>query len=336
MKVKLEQIKNNPYNTREDYGDLDGLKSSIKRFGFLQPLIVRAVGRREYEIAFGGRRLKALKELGYKEIEVDVRAIDNPSMSTMAICENIHRKEMNPVEMALAYRRGLDATKLSVQQFAETIGVKDQTIRNYLAILNLPKRILDRNEKYYASDLISMGILTERSKALGIMLENKLENESVPSSIVAEIRRGCIRVMDSQLPQKRKMDVCQKIIFEDYSRLKPEQYRQTTEFSTQLLEEALLNYNEILEKTKESLSKARTVLIKKGFPIRKRVKHVKDVISPDEKLGEVIESLKESHRKIALSIDKGYYAYASQKIRKKFDFWINKVVSGLESLLLKK
>lgn len=336
MRIKLQEIKSNPYDTRKDYGDLSGLKSSIKKFGLLQPLIVRKAEDGKYEIAFGSRRLEAMKELGYKEVEVDIRKIDDPDMATMGICENLHRKDMTPVEMAWAYKRGLDATKLTVQQFAEVVGVKDLTIRNYLAILNLPKRMLDNCEKYKISDLISIGILTEKSKTLGIMLENRLENESIPTQISAEIRRGCVRVMESQLPHKRKMDVCQKIIFEDYSRLKPDQYHQVMNFAEHLLEEALLKYDKRVAQTKDSLLKAKAALIKIGIPTTKKIRHIGDIIDPDQKLGEVIETLKDSHKKISLSIDKGYYNHASLKVRKKFDFWVNKVVSGLESLLIRK
>src|SRR3989338_1126685 len=154
MKVGLGSIRLNPYNTREDFGDLGGLIASVKKFGLTQPLLVRK-SNGSYELAFGGRRYEALKSIGHKEVDVEVRQISDEDMAMLALCENVHRKDLSPVELARAYQVGLKATKLSINAFAQVVGETDTKISSYLKILNLPNRILEKQDKYDVTQLIS-------------------------------------------------------------------------------------------------------------------------------------------------------------------------------------
>ncbi len=159
LQIPISNIKENPYNTRQEYGDLEGLKASITRYGVIQPLIVRRPdGSDEYELVFGSRRLKCLRELGKTDVEVELKEINDADMATLALCENVHRKDLTPLELAKAYQKGLNATKLSVNAFSQIIGDSHKKITNYLTLLELPDRILKKEQNYNITELIAKSI----------------------------------------------------------------------------------------------------------------------------------------------------------------------------------
>ena len=246
-KVKLSSIRKNPYDTREDYGDLTGLMASIQKFGMLQPLPVRKTGG-GYELVFGGRRYEAAIKSGLKEIDVAVKEVSNEDMASMALCENIHRKDLNPVELARAYNVALHVTGLELEEFAKSIGVSNTKVREYISILNLPNRILGKSEDYGVGELVGLARLYGYSRTLSIELENVLEDRSLPSAFLLEVVRACSRVYESNLPDKIKADLCGKVLWEDYSKLGSGQEGQIAEFSENLLQGELVKYNERLKK----------------------------------------------------------------------------------------
>lgn len=327
MKVKLDKIKHNPYNTREDYGDLSGLKASIERLGLTQPFLVREIDE-EYELAFGSRRYEALKQMGAKEVEVEIRNISSPDMAMLSICENVHRKDLNAVEQARAYERGLRATGLSLDKFAETIGEGYGKVKDYLAVLNLPKSILDKTDKYGKMQLIALGRLDELSTNIRIMLENALENKEISTRFLREVVNSCESVYASNLPLKIKKELCGEVIFHDYSALPPENYRDIKTFSEVMLEKSITKYQEGLKKTE----KARTRL-KGQVPRIAVIRKIKDIVHVDQELDDITEQIRESGSSIQKAIRNNYYSQASRRSRGKFRTAVNHLVSGIEEIL---
>jgi len=321
MKVPTNSIKPNPYNTREDLGDLTGLRASIRKTnGLLQPLIVRQMETGEgYELVFGGRRLQALRDEGYETLEAESREMSNEDMATLAICENVHRKDLNPVELARAYQKGLDATKLSVNAFSQVIGESDTKISSYLNILELPDRILKKQNQHTAIQLITLGRLNKLSSSVRTMLENSLSQRDLNSQFLRQIALACEGVFAASLPPKIKRDLCGEIVLQDYSHLQPENYQDIKVYANTLLQEEITKRNEALKKIPQVKNR------------KKRSIH--RLPNPDRNLQKVTESLRQTQLHVQHAYKKGYYANASKKSQRKFRTAVNNLASRLEGIL---
>ncbi len=323
MKVNISKITKNPYNTREDFGDLSGLKESIKKYGMFQPYLVRKNEDGEYELIFGSRRLECERQLGSTAIDIELRETSDADMAILALCENVHRKDLLPVELAKAYQKGLSATKLSVNAFSKMIGESPTKISDYLGILELPDSILKKQEKYSVTQLVSLGKLQSKSRSARIMLENVLSQNEISSNFLKQIVSGCEAVYASALPENKKRDLSSEIISQDYSHVPPENAKDITTYADSLLENAVVAYQDNLRKTE----KARSL---RG---KKKIKNVYDIVHFDKKIDALSMRLREAVPYIQRALEKKYYAKASKRSRGKLKTAVNHVVSGLEKLL---
>ena len=89
----------------------------------------------------GERRLRASKIAGIKKIPAYIRIANDQQMLEMALVENIQRENLNPIEIALSYKRLIDEVKLTQEQCSEKVGKNRSTITNFLRLLNLPEVI---------------------------------------------------------------------------------------------------------------------------------------------------------------------------------------------------
>ncbi|HLI19176.1 MAG TPA: ParB/RepB/Spo0J family partition protein [Rhodanobacteraceae bacterium] len=124
-----------------DEASLDELAASIKSQGLIQPIVVRDVGRGQYELIAGERRWRAAKIAGLVEIPAVVRDIPPQSALAVALIENIQREELTALEEANALRRLIDEFKLSQQQAADAVGRSRAAVANLLRLLELPEPI---------------------------------------------------------------------------------------------------------------------------------------------------------------------------------------------------
>lgn len=326
MKVRLDEIKQNPFNTRKDYGDLVGLESSIRKYGFTQPLPARKV-EEGYEIAFGSRRLEAARRLNLDSLELDVKEVTNTDMALMALIENIHRKDLNPTELARAYRIGLKASGLELKDFSQLIGESTTKIREYISILNLPQRILEKSSQYKVHELVGLARLNDYSQGLRIMMENVIQNKTLPQDFFLEIVRACARVYESNLPEKGKNEICSKILWEDYSKLGHGEETQIEKFANQILQEAMLKHNEALRKTEKARAAIRT---------EKKINSVLDIPNYDKRLDRVTNRLRETNKAVMIANQREIYDHASKRGKNKFDYWVTKLAKSLEDILHEK
>src|ERR1700761_5103874 len=104
--IKISEIEANPFQPRLEFeeGALDELTESIKVHGIIQPITVRKVGNGKYEIISGERRTRASIRAGLTMIPAYVRVANDQSMLEMALIENIHRENLNAIEIALSYK----------------------------------------------------------------------------------------------------------------------------------------------------------------------------------------------------------------------------------------
>ncbi|HUD11537.1 MAG TPA: ParB/RepB/Spo0J family partition protein [Candidatus Saccharimonadia bacterium] len=130
----------NPYQPREDFNqtELEALAASIRVHGILQPLVVTKTGSR-YQLIAGERRLRAAKIAGLDSVPVIVRSFDEQAKLELALIENIQRSELNPLELATAYRKLSDQFNLTNTEIGNRVGRDDSTISNTMRLLNLPK-----------------------------------------------------------------------------------------------------------------------------------------------------------------------------------------------------
>jgi ParB family transcriptional regulator, chromosome partitioning protein len=155
QRIALGQIRPNPYQPRREFepGELAELEASLKSNGLLQPVTVRRSGRDSYELIAGERRFRAAGNIGWTDIPAIIRDVDDRTMLTLALVENLQRADLNCVEEALGYQRLLQEFGLTQQQIAEAVGKDRSTIANFIRLLSLPEPVREMLEK----NLLSMG-----------------------------------------------------------------------------------------------------------------------------------------------------------------------------------
>jgi ParB family chromosome partitioning protein len=143
QRLPIAKIRPNPYQPRKEFKaeELADLEASLKATGLLQPITVRSAAKGGYELIAGERRLRAATNIGWTEIPALVRDIDDRTLLTLAIVENLQRVDLNPLEEAEGYQRLLDEFGLTQQQVADVVGKDRSTVANMLRLLGLPAAV---------------------------------------------------------------------------------------------------------------------------------------------------------------------------------------------------
>ena len=141
--IPISEIEVNPYQPRNEFDQeaLDELSASIKTYGLIQPITVRRLSPKEYQLISGERRYRASKLAGLEKIPAYIRIANDQEMLEMALVENIQRENLNAIEVALSYQRLKIECKLTDEKLSERVGKKRTSITNYLRLLNLPPNI---------------------------------------------------------------------------------------------------------------------------------------------------------------------------------------------------
>ncbi len=152
--ASVDLIDPNPFQPRRNVTDSDivTLISSIRRNGILQPIAVRPIGDR-YQIIAGERRWTAAKSLNLAVVPIIVHEANDEKMLELALIENLHREDLNPIDRARAYREFCDRFALKPEEVAQRLGEDRSTVTNYLRLLDLPEEI----RMMAAKNAISMG-----------------------------------------------------------------------------------------------------------------------------------------------------------------------------------
>ena len=140
--IPIGQIGRNPFQPRREFNsaELGELQESLNSSGLLQPITVRRrPGKDGFELIAGERRLRAAMKLGWKEIPAIIKDIDDKTVLTLALVENLQRTDLNPIEEGEGYHRLSNEFGLTQQQIAETVGKDRTTIANMLRVLQLPE-----------------------------------------------------------------------------------------------------------------------------------------------------------------------------------------------------
>ena len=143
VRIPVNLIEPNPFQPRLsfDMEELEGLAASIRSLGLITPITVRRRADGKYQIISGERRYRACQMAGLTEVPAYVRDADDQGMLEMAIVENIQRSNLDPIEIALSYRRLMDECQLTQEVMAERLGRNRSSVANQIRLLNLPVKV---------------------------------------------------------------------------------------------------------------------------------------------------------------------------------------------------
>jgi ParB family chromosome partitioning protein len=142
--IPIAKIRPNPFQPRNvfDESALEELKQSLATSGLLQPVVVRPTNN-GYELIAGERRLRAAQQLRWNSIGAVVRDVDDKTLLTLALVENLQRDALSPIDEALGYERLIDQFEVSQAEVGNLVGRNRSTVTNALRLLRLPDEIQD-------------------------------------------------------------------------------------------------------------------------------------------------------------------------------------------------
>ncbi len=217
--VEISKIAPNPSQPRREFDDeaLEGLASSIRSLGVIQPITLNATSGGRYIIISGERRWRASQRAGLETIPAYIREVGDNDLQTMALVENVQREDLNPIEIALSMQRLLDECGLTQQALSQRVGIKRPTISNYLRLLHLPDTI----QFALKSGVITMG----HAKAIAAVEPTKqiaLMKRCVEKELSVRQTEEAARAMQSEEnePQRATQQELHKEIYpESYGRI---------------------------------------------------------------------------------------------------------------------
>jgi ParB family transcriptional regulator, chromosome partitioning protein len=183
--IEVERITPNPDQPRRhfDQAALHELASSIREFGFLQPLVVSKVEKEtptgvavEYQIIAGERRFMAAKLLGLPRVPAIIRNINlEREKLELGVIENIQRENLNPIEMARAFQRLQEEFRMTQREIAAKLGKSREVVANSVRLLDLPE---------YVQRAVENGELSESNARLLIMIDDPAAQKSMLDEII--------------------------------------------------------------------------------------------------------------------------------------------------------
>lgn len=143
MELKISQIEPNKSQPRTEFDQekLNILADSIKKYGVLQPIVVKKLENGFYRIIAGERRWRASKLAGLTKIPVVIRDYDDQETMEIALVENLQREDLNPFEEARGYRELMDLFSMTQEQVAQKVGKSRSAVANSIRLLSLSDEI---------------------------------------------------------------------------------------------------------------------------------------------------------------------------------------------------
>jgi ParB family chromosome partitioning protein len=178
--IEIDLIDVNPFQPRTNFNsiDLEELSSSIDKLGLIQPITVKKNDGR-FTLISGERRLRAFQKLSKKSIPAYIRTANDQESLEMALVENIQRKNLDPIEIAISYSRLTEELKISHEEMSKRVGKDRTTITNYIRLLKLDPII----QSGLRDNFISMGhgraLININSSAEQINVYEKIVKKSL-------------------------------------------------------------------------------------------------------------------------------------------------------------
>lgn len=213
LNVPVDHIRANPHQPRKEFDDerLEELADSLKKHGLIQPIAVRYIGEKRFELISGERRLRAAKLGGIDEIPAYIREADDEQSMAFALIENIQREELNPLEVAMGYKRLLEEFDYTQAEVANRVGKNRTTVTNMLRLLTLPD--------FIQAALVSGSITTGHARALITIEDNsiqqKLMNKIIKLGWSVRQVEDAVRELNSGSAKKKSSKPAEKNPFYD-------------------------------------------------------------------------------------------------------------------------
>ena len=191
--IALARIRPNPFQPRRTFDpqELQELEASLRANGLLNPVTVRpAKTGGGYELIAGERRIRAAARIGWTEIPAIVKEIDDRSLLTLALVENLQRADLNPIEEAEGYRQLLGDFDLTQAQLAEAVGKERSTVANMLRLLQLPAVVQQLVHQKELTLGHARALLTLEDEQTLIALAREIVAEGLSVRAVEERARG--------------------------------------------------------------------------------------------------------------------------------------------------
>lgn len=191
QEIAADEIRANRYQPRQNFDEaaLEDLSESIRQYGILQPLIVRRLPEKGYELIAGERRLRAARKAGLEKVPALVREYNDAEISEIALIENIQRENLNIIEEAEAYAFLMQNFQLTQEMLAKKVGRSRPHIANSLRLLELAEPVQD---KLIAGELL-MGqarpLLALKDEALQVNASEHILAEHLSSRQAEELVR---------------------------------------------------------------------------------------------------------------------------------------------------
>lgn len=217
--LPVDLVQRGKYQPRRDMDpdSLQELADSIKAQGVMQPIIVRSISDKKYEIIAGERRWRATQLAGLESIPVIVRNVSDETAIAMALIENIQREDLNPIEEAASLQRLQQEFELTQQEVATAVGKSRSTVANLLRLMTLEadvRRLLEHGdlEMGHARALLALsgadqshGARTVVARGMSVrqtesMVRTMLENQANPP--LEKTIDPNIRHLQNELSQK--------------------------------------------------------------------------------------------------------------------------------------
>lgn len=171
-------VKPNPFQPRTQFDEaaLGELVSSIDASGLLQPVVVRPRDG-GFELIAGERRLRAVQQLGWKTIPAVVKDVDDRTLLTLALIENLQRHDLSAIDEALGYQRLMEEFRVAQGEVARLVGKSRSAVANLLRLLKLPEAV---------RAMVHDGRLTEGHARALLGLDGDAEIGAMAARVVAE------------------------------------------------------------------------------------------------------------------------------------------------------
>lgn len=210
--IKVDHVTVNPFQPRTDFDEeaLRELSESIKLQGLIQPITVRQVGKNQYQLISGERRLRASKLAGITDIPAYVRTANDQQMLEMALIENIQRENLNAIEVALSFQRMIEECNLKQEELGDRVSKNRSTVTNYLRLLKLPPVI----QAGIRDGQISMGHARALINVGEVDKQLYVFQEIIDKGLSVRMAEILVRNIQEQLKPKKNQNVGKQLDFQ--------------------------------------------------------------------------------------------------------------------------
>lgn len=209
LELPLDQIVANPRQPRRSFDgeDLRSLADSLRLHGVLQPLVVRRAGDR-YELIVGERRWRAARLAGLSHVPAAVKDVASRQLLELALVENVQRRDLNAIELALAFRTLVDGGATQ-EEVGRRVGYERSTVANHLRLLELPREVQEDVEAGRIGVGHAKALLQVPNPERRHHLRNRVVAEDLSVRATEELARGLSSASGRTGPRRRSAATAQ-------------------------------------------------------------------------------------------------------------------------------